>query len=89
MFCKNENGFERIFRIGLGFGLISWGYWLSGNYWLSYTASTYPIPCWEWSNFISHACLVERGFTIAVVGLIPTLTGIVGWCPLKSIFGMK
>ena len=89
MFCKNEKGFERIFRIGLGFGLVSWGFWLSGNYWLSYEVSTYQIPCWEWGNFISNGCLVERGFTIAVVGLIPALTGIIGWCPLKAIFGIK
>jgi hypothetical protein len=89
MFCKNERGLERIFRIGLGLGLISWGFWISGTYWLSYAIPTYQIPCWEWSNFISHACLVERGFTIAVVGSIPTLTGIIGWCPLKAIFGIK
>ena len=89
MFCNNERGFERIFRIGLGLGLISWGFWISGTYWLGYAIPTYQIPCWEWGNFISHGCLVERGFTIAVVGLIPTLTGIIGWCPLKAIFGIK
>ena len=62
MFCKNERGLERIFRIGLGLGLISWGFWISGTYWLSYAMPTYPIPCWEWSNFISHACLVKVGY---------------------------
>ena len=89
MICKNESDLERIFRLALGLGFISWGVWTSGNYWLGYTIPIYQIPCWEWKNFITHACLVERGFSIALVGLIPTVTGIVGWCPLKSIFGIK
>ena len=89
MTFKNESGLERFFRLALGLGLISWGVWISGNYWLGYTTPPYQLPCWEWSNFITHACLVERGFTIAVIGLIPTITGILGWCPLKSIFGIK
>ena len=89
MLCKNESGIERVFRLALGLGFVLWGVWTSGNYWLSYTTPTYQIPCWEWSNFISHACLVERGFIIAVVGVIFTLTGMMGWCPLKSIFGIK
>ena len=89
MICKNESGLERIFRLALGLGFISWGVWTSGNYWLSYATPTYQIPCWEWNNFIAHACLVERGFIIAVVGVIFTLTGMTGWCPLKSILGIR
>jgi hypothetical protein len=33
--------------------------------------------------------MVERGFVIAAVGLIPLLTGLIGWCPLKAIFRIK
>ena len=29
------------------------------------------------------------GTIIGVVGLIPLLTGLVGWCPLYSAFGMR
>lgn len=89
MFCKNEGIVERVFRLLLGIGLVSWGYWISGTYWLGYKIPTYQIPCWEWNNLISHACMVERGFVIAAIGLIPLLTGLIGWCPLKSIFGLK
>ena len=89
MICKNESGLERIFRLALGLGFISLGVWTSGNYWLDYTTLPYQIHCWEWNNFMTHACLVERGFTIAVVGAILTLTGMLGWCPLKSIFGVR
>ena len=89
MFCKNEGAIERSFRFLLGIGLIGWGYWISGTYWLSYQVPTYQIPCWEWGNFVSHACMVERGFGIAAIGIIPLLTGLIGWCPLKSILGLK
>ena len=89
MISKNESGLERIFRLALGLGFISLGVRTSGYYWLDYTTLPYQIPCWEWSNFIAHACLVERGFTIAVVGVILTLTGMLGWCPLKSILGIR
>ena len=89
MFCKNEGGIERILRTVLGVGLISWGVWVSGNYWFDYTIPTHQIPCWEWNNFISHGCIIERGFIISVIGIIPIVTGIVGWCPLKSILGLK
>ena len=89
MFGKNESGVERIFRLFLGLGLLAWGYWISGNYWLAYQVSTYQIPCWLWDNFISHGCMVERGFVIAAIGLIPLSTGLIGWCPLKSILGVR
>ena len=89
MFGKNESGVERIFRLFLGLGLLSWGYWISGNYWLAYQVPTYQIPCWLWDNFISHGCMVERGFVIAAIGLIPLSTGLIGWCPLKSILGIR
>ena len=89
MSFKNETGLERIFRIGFGFCLVAWGFWISGTYWLSYTQPIYQIPCWEWESFISHACLVERGLAIATIGLIPIFTGIIGWCPLKAIFGNR
>ena len=89
MVTKNEAGLERVFRICLGFGLITLGFWISGNYWLSYTTPIYQIHCWEWRNFITHACLVERGLAIAFLGTIPILTGIIGWCPLKAIFKFK
>jgi len=89
MFKKNEGGIERMVRFLLGLGLISWGYWISGIYWLGYQTPTYQIPCWEWGSFISHACMVERGFTIAIIGLIPLLTGLIGWCPLKSLLRLK
>jgi len=26
---------------------------------------------------------------LALIGLIPLITGIIGWCPLYSIFGIK
>ena len=89
MFCKNEMGLERVVRTTLGLGLITWGFQISGNYWLDYALPIYQVSCWEWTNYISNACLVERGFSIAVIGLIPALTGIVGWCPLKAAFGIK
>jgi hypothetical protein len=89
MFCKNEMGLERVVRTTLGLGLITWGFQISGNYWLDYALPIYQVSCWEWTNYISNACLVERGFSIAVIGLIPVLTGIVGWCPLKAAFGIK
>ncbi len=89
MVSKNEGGLERLLRVILGVGLISWGVWTSGNYWLDYTIPVHQIPCWEWSNFISHGCLVERGFVISLFGIIPTFTGLIGWCPLKSLFGIK
>jgi hypothetical protein len=89
MFCKNEGGIERILRIVLGIGLISWGVWTSGNYWIGYAVPIHQIPCWDWNNFISHGCIVERGFIVAAIGIIPVLTGIIGWCPLKSILGLN
>jgi len=89
MFYKNEGGIERILRTVLGVGLISWGVSISGNYWFDYTIPTHQIHCWEWNNFISHGCIVERGFIISVIGIIPLVTGIIGWCPLKSILGLK
>ena len=89
MLRTNEMGLERILRTILGLALITWGFQISGNYWLDYTIPIYQVSCWEWSNFISNACLVERGMTIAVVGLIPIFTGLLGWCPLKATFGIK
>ena len=89
MFSQNEHGLERFFRFFLGLGLVSWGYWISGAYWSSYQVGAYQIPCWEWASFISHGCLIERGFVIALVGLIPLITGLIGWCPLKAILGIK
>jgi len=29
------------------------------------------------------------GIFLAVFGLIPLLTGLVGWCPLYSVFGFR
>ena len=89
MFRKNEGGAERLFRLILGLGLVLWGYWTSGTYWLGYQIPAYQIPCWEWGSFITHGCMVERGFIIAVIGLIPLLTGLIGWCPLKFMFRLK
>jgi len=37
MFYKNEGVTERILRIALGVGLISYGVWVSGTYWSNYT----------------------------------------------------
>ena len=85
----NEKALERILRISIGFCLIAWGFWVSGSYWMSYTTPIYQIPCWEWESFISHACLVERGIAIAIIGLIPLFTGVIGWCPLKAILRIK
>ena len=89
MFCKNEGTLERFFRVFLGLGLLLYGYWISGTYWLGYQIPTYQISCWDWNNFITHGCMVERGFAIAAVGGIPLLTGLIGWCPLKFMFGLK
>ena len=89
MFGKNEGTLERFVRLFLGVGLLSWGYWVSGTYWLGYQTPIYPVPCWNWDNFIAHSCMVERGFVIAAVGLIPLLTGLIGWCPLKALFRIK
>ena len=89
MVCKNEGKTERVIRILLGGALLSWGYWTSGDYWLSYTVPTYQLPCWEWDNFVSLGCLIERGFIVAFIGLIPLVTGLIGWCPLKSLFRLK
>ena len=89
MTFKNERGIERIIRLLLGGYLVISGYWISGIYWLGYQTSLYPIPCWNWNNFISNGCMVERGFTFAVVGLIALLTGLIGWCPIKAIFRIK
>ena len=83
---QNEGTFERITRIVIGLVLLFWGFWESGEYWISYETPSYQTPCWEWENFIAHACLIERGFVIAVVGMVPFLTGIIGWCPLNTIF---
>lgn len=89
MFCKNESGAERILRIIIGVGLITFGFWTSGDYWASYTIPAYQIPCWEWSNLISHGCFVERGFIIAIIGIVPITTGLIGWCPIKSMIGLN
>jgi hypothetical protein len=89
MSYKNETTLERTLRILFGFSFLAWGFWISGSFWLSYTTPIYQVPCWNWSSFISHACLVERGFLIAVIGLISSLTGIIGWCPLKAILRVK
>lgn len=29
------------------------------------------------------------GVVVGVVGLVPLLTGLVGWCPLYSVFGFR
>lgn len=29
------------------------------------------------------------GTIIGIVGLVPLLTGLVGWCPLYSVFGIR
>jgi hypothetical protein len=29
------------------------------------------------------------GTFLAVLGLVPLLTGLVGWCPLYSVFGLR
>ena len=89
MKLKNEGTFERIIRLILGFSLIIWGYLESGEYWSSYETPTYPIPCWIWENFIALGCLVERGFTVSVIGVVPFLTGLIGWCPLNSLFNIN
>ena len=89
MFSNNEGTLERLVRLVFGVSLFLWGYWISGSYWLSYQKSVYPVSCWDWENFVSHACIVERGFAIAVIGSIPLLTGIIGWCPLKSILRLE
>jgi len=89
MFSKNVNTVERLLRLLLGAGLVFWGYSISGVYWLGYQVPTFPLNCWDWGNFISHACMVERGFAIAVVGVVPLVTGLINWCPLKAIFGLK
>ena len=89
MLAKNEGSVERLFRFILGIGLVSWGYWISGPYWLGYQIPRYQIPCWEWSSFITHGCMVERGFIIAAIGLIPLITGLIGWCPIKYILRIK
>ena len=83
---QNEGTFERTTRIIIGAGLICWGYLESGEYWGSYETPIYQTPCWIWENFIAHACMVERGFLIAFIGIIPLLTGMMGWCPLNSLF---
>ena len=89
MFCVNENKLERVIRVLLGVILLSWRYWTSGDYWFPFQIPAFQISCWEWSNFISLGCLLERGFFLAVIGLIPLLTGLIGWCPLRSLFGLK
>ena len=89
MFAKNQGGREKITRLLIGFFLITWGYWTSGGYWLDYQVSVYPVPCWTWDNFIAHSCTIERGIYLAAFGLIPLLTGLIGWCPLKAIFKMR
>ena len=89
MAWKNEGSVERITRLILGGSLVAYGYWVSGTYWLGYKFPLYPIPCWEWDSFIALGCMVERGFILAAIGLIPLLTGLIGWCPLKAIFRIK
>lgn len=29
------------------------------------------------------------GTIVGIVGLVPLLTGLVGWCPLYSVFGIR
>ena len=89
MFIQNEGTLERLTRLLLGIFLLSLGYWISGTYWLSYQTPLYPVSCLNWDNFIANSCIVERGFSIAAVGLVPLLTGLIGWCPLKAIFKIK
>ena len=83
---KNEGTIERTLRITIGLILIYWGYSESGEYWSSFEPFAYQIPCWVWENFMSHGCLIERGFAFAAIGFIPFLTGLIGWCPLNSFF---
>ena len=89
MFAKNEGGPERIIRLLLGLSLVLWGYWTSGIYWLDYQVLSYPVSCWDWDNFITHSCIIDRGIIITAIGCIPLLTGLIGWCPLKAIFIRK
>ena len=89
MAWKNEGSLERSTRLILGGSLIAYGYSVSGTYWLGYKVALYPIPCWNWDNFIALSCMVERGLIFAAIGLIPLLTGLIGWCPLKAIFRTK
>ena len=83
---QNEGTFERIIRTIIGVALICWGYLESGEYWGSYEIPFYQTPCWVWENFIAHACLIERGFVIAILGTVSLFTGLIGWCPLNSLF---
>ena len=83
---KNEGTFERATRIIIGLALIYWGYVVSGEYWMSYERPLYQVPCWMWKNLIGHVCIIERGFAIAAVGIIPLITGLIGWCPLNKVF---
>ena len=85
MFSINETGTERLIRLLLGSGLLSYGYFIAGNYWMAYQPSTYQVPCMELANFMSNGCLVERGIACAAIGLIPFITGLIGWCPLKAV----
>ena len=32
---------------------------------------------------------VTAGTIVGIVGLVPLLTGLVGWCPLYSVFGIR
>ena len=85
MFSQNEKWIERLVRLIIGSGLLSYGYYIAGNYWMAYQPSTSQVPCLELANFISNGCLVERGIVCATIGLIPFITGLIGWCPLKAI----
>ena len=85
MFSQNEKGIERLVRLTIGSGLLFYGYYIAGNYWMAYQPSTYQVPCLELANFMSNGCLIERGIICAIIGLIPFITGLIGWCPLKAI----
>ena len=89
MFSQNEKGIERLARMVIGSGLIFYGYYIAGNYWMDYQPSTYQVPCIELANFMSNGCLIERGIICAAIGLILFITGLIGWCPLKSILRIK
>jgi hypothetical protein len=47
MFSINEKGTERLIRLLLGSGLLSYGYFIAGNYWMAYQASASQVSCLE------------------------------------------
>ena len=48
MFSQNEKVIERLVRLVIGSGLLFYGYYIAGNYWMAYQPSLIKYPAWSW-----------------------------------------